>query len=253
MAYNTPPTKSVGDTFTAAEWNTYIRDNQAAGVPDIFAAKGDLAIASGANAAGALTVGSDGQLLMADASQALGVKWIGGGMHLIEEISLAAPAASVSFATLPTIYRHLHLMVCARTDSAESAALGKLQFNGDAGSNYAYQKTYINNSSLNTFGNGSVAYIPVMQPEGTSDQANSFGFVQADIFYYRNTNFYKNVRAAGGFISTGASSGLNEIHMAAWWKSTSAITTISLLASSYDGATAKNWLANSIFSLYGVI
>lgn len=50
MAYNTPPTKSPGDTFTAAEWNTYMRDNQAAGVPDQFAAAGDMFLGSGANA-----------------------------------------------------------------------------------------------------------------------------------------------------------------------------------------------------------
>lgn len=27
MAYNVPPTKSVGNTLTAADWNTYVRDN----------------------------------------------------------------------------------------------------------------------------------------------------------------------------------------------------------------------------------
>lgn len=27
MAYSAPPTKSVGDTLAAADWNTYVRDN----------------------------------------------------------------------------------------------------------------------------------------------------------------------------------------------------------------------------------
>lgn len=54
MAYNTPPTKSVGDTLTAAEWNTYVRDNMAAGVPDLFTAQGDLVVASAANVAAVL-------------------------------------------------------------------------------------------------------------------------------------------------------------------------------------------------------
>lgn len=75
IMYNTPPTKNVGDTFTAAEFNTYIRDNFAASVPDIFAAKGDLAVATGPNAAAAVTVGTNGQRLVADSAQAAGVKW----------------------------------------------------------------------------------------------------------------------------------------------------------------------------------
>lgn len=63
MAYNTPPTKNTGDTFSASEFNTYIRDNMAAGVPDIFAAAGDLAVGSGNDAAVRLAKGVDGDLL----------------------------------------------------------------------------------------------------------------------------------------------------------------------------------------------
>lgn len=75
MAYNPVPTVTTGDLWTASNHNTYIRDNFAAGVPDIFEAKGDIAVASGANAAGRLPVGSNGQILMADSSRTLGVKW----------------------------------------------------------------------------------------------------------------------------------------------------------------------------------
>lgn len=63
MAYNAVPTVATGDPWTAANHNTYIRDNFAAGVPDIFTTAGDLAYASGANAASRLGVGSNGQVL----------------------------------------------------------------------------------------------------------------------------------------------------------------------------------------------
>lgn len=75
MAYNTPPTKADGDVFTGAEFNTYVRDNFVAGVPDIMAAKGDLAVASGPDAAARLAVGSNGQILIADSGATHGVNW----------------------------------------------------------------------------------------------------------------------------------------------------------------------------------
>lgn len=75
MAFTTVPTVATGDLWTAANHNAYIRDNFAAGVPDIFTTKGDIAVGSAADAAGRLGVGSNGQVLIADSAQALGVKW----------------------------------------------------------------------------------------------------------------------------------------------------------------------------------
>jgi uncharacterized protein YjlB len=77
MAYNTPPTKSVGNPFTASEWNTYIRDNFAAGFPDLAAAKGDILVATAANAAQALTVGANYQILEALSTETTGLRWTG--------------------------------------------------------------------------------------------------------------------------------------------------------------------------------
>lgn len=75
MAYNAVPTKSAGNTWTHTENNTYIKDNFAAGVPDIFTTKGDLAVATGADAATRLGVGSNGQVLTAASGETSGIKW----------------------------------------------------------------------------------------------------------------------------------------------------------------------------------
>ena len=63
IAYNAVPTVATGDTWSAANHNTYIRDNFAAGVPDIFTAAGDIAYATAANAASPLAIGTPGQVL----------------------------------------------------------------------------------------------------------------------------------------------------------------------------------------------
>jgi hypothetical protein len=75
MAYVAVPTKSTGDLWTAADNNTYIRDNFAAGVPDIFTTKGDIAVATAADAASRLGVGADGQVLTAASGEATGILW----------------------------------------------------------------------------------------------------------------------------------------------------------------------------------
>lgn len=63
MSYNPVPTVATGDLWTASNHNTFIRDNFAAGVPDIFTSAGDLAIGSGNNAAARLAIGSSGNIL----------------------------------------------------------------------------------------------------------------------------------------------------------------------------------------------
>lgn len=63
MAFSVVPTVATGDLWTAANHNTYIRDNFAAGVPALFTAAGDLAIGSGVGSAAQLPVGAQGKLL----------------------------------------------------------------------------------------------------------------------------------------------------------------------------------------------
>ena len=75
MAYTALPTKSTGDLWTAADHNTYIKDNFAAGVPDIFTTKGDIAVATAADTATRLAVGTNDQVLVADSGEASGTKW----------------------------------------------------------------------------------------------------------------------------------------------------------------------------------
>ena len=75
MSYTPVPTKTTGELWSADDNNTYIRDNFAAGVPDLFTTKGDLAVATGADVAIRLAVGTDGQLLTADSGETCGMKW----------------------------------------------------------------------------------------------------------------------------------------------------------------------------------
>lgn len=66
MSFTTVPTVNNGDSWSAAQHNTYIRDNFAAVWP--FTTAGDLAYASASNALARLGIGSSGKLLKSNGS-----------------------------------------------------------------------------------------------------------------------------------------------------------------------------------------
>lgn len=76
MAYTEVKTVATGDGWTAGDMNTYVKDNFAAGIPDIFTTKGDLGAAAAENQAVRLAAGSDNTILSADSTQDAGLKWI---------------------------------------------------------------------------------------------------------------------------------------------------------------------------------
>jgi hypothetical protein len=74
-SYTPVPAFYAGEIIDEVFLNTYWRDNMAAGIPDLFSAKGQMAIALGVDSMGVLNVGADGNVLTADSTETLGVKW----------------------------------------------------------------------------------------------------------------------------------------------------------------------------------
>jgi len=81
MAYTAVPTAYDGAPGWTATWlNKYVKDNFAAGVPDIFTTKGDIAIASSADVATRFAVGANTLILSADSTASSGLRWAGIGL-----------------------------------------------------------------------------------------------------------------------------------------------------------------------------
>lgn len=89
--YTPVPAVAAGDWIDEIFINTYWADNMAAGLPDLFSAKGQLAVGLGVDDMGILNVGSDNQVLVADSAQTLGVDW----KDVADLINFAAIAARV--------------------------------------------------------------------------------------------------------------------------------------------------------------
>lgn len=128
MTYTPVPSKTTGEIVTATDWNTYLVANQAAGVPDIFEADGDLAVASGADVAGRLAKGSEYQVLTVKNSA---VTWGSSAVNYHQGIGWTDPPG-----TLLTISRVLTVSGVTTASVASSASgtyattfLGGLTFN----------------------------------------------------------------------------------------------------------------------------
>lgn len=89
MAYTAWVNRATGYIATAVDWNI-IGANFAAGVPDLFTTKGDLAVATAADTAARLGVGTNGQVLTAQSGETTGQIWATLGASSIARYKMAA-------------------------------------------------------------------------------------------------------------------------------------------------------------------
>lgn len=164
MAYSAVPTVTTGYLWTASDHNTYIKDNFAAGVPDLFTTKGDLAVASAADTAGRLGVGTNNYILVADSAQTLGVKW---GISPAQDLvttkgDLLAATAADTLARVAVGSNGAFLIA----DSAQSAGIA-----WSSGSSYArYYR-----STTQTISNDTVTIVDFASSDFDTDSAVTTG------------------------------------------------------------------------------
>lgn len=157
----------------------------------------------------------------------------------------AGGAASVTFSSIPSTYKHLQIRLLGRIDrSGESSDFFTLRFNSDTGSNYSWHAlegsgtTVYAESGANSSAprNGDIT--------ATTASASIFGVGVVDILEYKNTNINKTVRSftgrdqnGSGWVWFGSSN----------WRNTAAITTINILPTIGTG-----FQQYSTFALYGI-
>jgi hypothetical protein len=120
-----------------------------------------------------------------------------------------------------------------------------IQFNSDTGSNYARHYLYGDGSSPYAGASTSQTSANIGAQGAALSGSNVFGVGVIDILDYTSTNKYKTVRCLSGDDRNGSgdiqlSSGL--------WMSTSAISSITLLAQT----GSANFAQYSSFALYGI-
>lgn len=166
---------------------------------------------------------------------------------LISSQILGSPAATFTFSSIPGTYTNLELK-CEGRGSNASANIGvSIQFNGDTGANYDLGTLQASNGSVtssSTFGGASVN---VGNMPGSSATANYSGGFNASIHYYTNTTFFKHVLVDGSFMSSATGTAYFIQKFDNWWRSTSAITSLTV------NTSAGNFVTGSVCNLYGVL
>ena len=151
-------------------------------------------------------------------------------------------SSSISFSSIPSTYKHLQIRFIGKsTLSGTSGADFALQFNSDTASNYNGHQLYGDGSSAAagvTDGTSSL-YIGWIPRAGVTP----FGGYVTDILDYTNTNKNKTIRSLGGWDNNGAGF---VIFRSGLWRSTSAVTSITIIQPS------GNIAEGSSFALYGI-
>ena len=155
--------------------------------------------------------------------------------------------ASVTFAGIPTGYKHLQLRTLIRTSRAATGDYFNMNFNSDSGSNYAGHYLYGNGTSALAGSNGtSITTAYLIGGAGANASASTFGASIVDFLDYSATNKNKTMRSLFGVQNNGTGDENINIY-SALWMNTSAINTITI--TSGTGSTIQQY---SSFALYGV-
>lgn len=151
--------------------------------------------------------------------------------------------ASVTFAGIPTGYKHLQIRAITR-DNGGVYNTYRVRYNGDTAANYSAHAMYAQNiNTVDQFGSANATGMSVYATPGAV-ASGIFGAQIVDILDYADTNKYKTQRSLGGVNENNDTNLL--AFMSGSWRSFSAITSIEIAANS---ATFQE---HSQFALYGV-
>lgn len=160
-------------------------------------------------------------------------------------------AASITFAGIPSDYKHLQIRaICRGTYATGSdAILIQMRVNSDTAANYSLHLLQgstgpANGTSAQGYANADYIRVGAL-PKGNWT-SGVFGPIVLDILDYANTNKYKTIRSLSGAEGNSASVYQYVEFDSASWRNTNAITSINIFAA------ADSIAEYSSFALYGV-
>jgi hypothetical protein len=154
----------------------------------------------------------------------------------------AGGQATVVFSNIPQNYKHLQIRIMSKSISTNDAL--DMQFNSDTGNNYSYHDLFGDGGTTGAGVSAPRTTMPIAGLGPPSTNTNMFGVAIVDILDYTDTNKYKTVRSLSGMDLNGSGTVVLTSNN---WRSTSAVSTISLFL-----RTVAGFGQYSSFALYGI-
>lgn len=167
---------------------------------------------------------------------------------LIASAEITTSVASITFNNIPSGYVDLLITGVARTDRSVIADSVMLRFNGDTGNNYDRLKFNIQSTGYVTYVNRAASAIWFNRCEAAKATSQTFSPLWGFIPSYGNTSAYKYFVSGMTFTraTAGADTDLYLGYCGGCWRSTSAITSITLLPD-----VGTNFVSGCMFYLWG--
>jgi hypothetical protein len=138
------------------------------------------------------------------------------------------------------------LVLTARGDTAANTTIILLRCNGDTGANYDGQVgSLYGGGALNTADTIGGTSMPLGNSVAGTAPANTFSLFEILLGNYANTNTHKPVKTSSGYKTSNGTNATASAIGTGTWRSTSAITSITLLP------TAGNFAQFSLCTLWG--
>jgi hypothetical protein len=167
-----------------------------------------------------------------------------GAYELISTTVLSSTSSSVSFTSIDTTtYKHLQVRVTVAANTAGVPGIFAT-FNSDSGTNYAYHWLQGYNGSVTSSSQFDKTFMFFGDMAGNA-VANAFSANIIDILDAGSSTKFKTVRGLTG-VQLGASNNSQIVLRSNLWRSTSAITSLTMTP------TASSFAIGSRFSLYGI-
>jgi len=170
------------------------------------------------------------------------------GLSLISESVFVASATSIAFSSLPQGFRHLMLIVQARTDVAAENDAVLVQFNGAVGASYDWQRLTGNSATVSSLATRAATSIQFGLCEGANSRASNFSPTLGYVFGYALSTAEKwTLSACAAFGDVSADTDLFVQLRAGRFRDTTVIQQVAFLP-----LTGPNFISGSRFQIYGI-
>jgi hypothetical protein len=159
----------------------------------------------------------------------------------IATTTLGSAAASITFNSISSAYTDLRVVFVLRGSQASGNMNFRLTFNGDTATNYSDTWVYGTGGAAGSMRDTGLAYINAGFMAAAS--SSIFGLWTADVFSYKGSTFKTSLITSNYDLN-----GNGEVdNIVGLWRSTSAITSLTLTSST------STFAAGTTATLYGIL